>query len=101
MANYFTLNELKQNLNIELDYTNDDIYLTGLTSVACQAVDNFTNYGLTGYTGNTIPISVKQAAIMLASHLYLNRTPVSFAQGYEIPYSFQFLLNPYKNFVAN
>lgn len=97
---YFTLNELKQQLNIEQSFTDDDLLLTNLGNVATQAVDNYTNYGLTGYTTTNIPISVKQAALMLAGHLYINRQLVSFAQGFEIPYSYKFLLDPYKNFVA-
>lgn len=105
MANYFTLNELKAQLNIETSFIADDTYLSGLTTVVTTSVQNYCNYGLTGYTTTTngvtvVPAPVKQAAIMLAAHLYINRTLVSFAQGVEIPYSFKFLLDPYKNFVA-
>lgn len=98
--NYFTLNELKQQLNIELSYSDDDIILSGLTSMVSVAVNNYCNDGLTGYTTQNLPLPVKQAAIMLASHLYINRQLVSFAQGQEIPYSFKFLLDSYKNFVV-
>jgi len=94
--NYFTLPELKEQLNIESGFTRDDHYLSGCTTVACLSVDNYCNNGLTGFTGTTIPATVKQAALMLAAHFYLNRQIVSFATGVEIPYSFQFLLNPYK-----
>jgi hypothetical protein len=99
--NYFELLELKQHLNIESTYTADDLYLSGLTTVACTAIDTYCNYGLSGYTGTTsqtaIPVAVKHAAILFAGHLYLTRTIVSYTQAYEIPYTFKFLLDPYRN----
>ena len=98
---YFTLNELKKQLNIETSFTDDDVYLTGLTTVATLAVQNYCNYGLTGYTDSTVPVTVKQAALLIAANLYNNRTPVSFAQGLEIPFTFRFLLDPYRYFIAN
>ncbi len=92
---YFTISELKQQLNIESSYTDDDIILSGLTNVVSVAVADYCNNGLTGYTGTTgsvidVPSPVKQASIMLAAHLYINRQLVSFAQGQEIPYSYNF-----------
>jgi len=37
---------------------------------------------------------------MLAAHFYLNRNMVSFAQGAEVPYSYRFLLDPYRDFIV-
>lgn len=92
---YTTLAELKKHLNIETTFTEDDTYLTTLIDVAEMSIADYCNGGLTDV--DPIPVTVKQAALLLAAQLYTTRTVVSFAQGYEIPYSFKFLLNPYKN----
>lgn len=107
MANtYTTVDELKKQLNIESTFTDDDQYLLELISVAEMAIDSYCNGGLnTGVTTITIsgvtyaalPKTVKQATLLLAAHFYINRTPVAFAQGQEIPYTFAFLLQPYRN----
>lgn len=99
--NYTTLNELKAHLNIETGYTTDDIYLTTLLDVAESACNEYTNNGLEIFNTYDLPIQIKHAIILLAGHWYLNRNMVSFGQGYEIPYTFQFLLNPYKNYIIS
>jgi len=106
MANtYTTVAELKQHLNIEENFNDDNNYLLELISVSEMAVSDYLNGGLSGSTvtftisGETIvalPKTIKFATMLLAAHLYNNRTLVSFAQGVEIPYTFQFLLNSYK-----
>ena len=96
---FIEVSELKKQLNIELDFTEDDGYLATLTDVAEQAIKSYCNGGLDTVTN--APTPVKQAALLLAAHLYLSRTTVSFAQGYEIPYSFKFLLNPYRVFTIS
>ena len=102
---WITLSEAKTHLNIESGYTTDDTYITHLISVAELAVSNYTNYGLTGYTGTTgttvIPVTIKQATLLLLSNLYVNRQPIAFATPQEIPYTVKFLLDQYKNFIAN
>jgi hypothetical protein len=106
MANtYTTVDELKKHLNIETEFTDDDAYLLELISVAEMAVYNYCNGGVAeassividdvAYTA--LPKDIKHAIILLCSHLYLNRSSVSFAQGFEVPLAFKFLLNPYRN----
>ena len=104
-----TISNLKRQLNIELSYDDDNAVLQQMLDVSVIAVNNFCNVNiLTGYTdavtGYTIdatdlPLPILQATIMLAAHFFLNRNMVSFGQGTEIPYTFQFLLSPYKNFI--
>lgn len=93
---YTTLAKLKAHLNIEASFTDDDTLLTDLIGVAEGAIKDYVCGGLEDYTEETMPDVVKHAALLLSAHLYLNRSMVSFAQGYEIPYSFKFLLNPYR-----
>lgn len=97
---YCTLTELKRHLNIEADFIGDDEYLQDLIEVTAAAIGNYCLGGLSAFTGTTYPIEVKHAQLLLAAHYYLNRQPVAFAQGQEIPYTFQFLLNPYKTAVV-
>jgi len=106
MANtYTTVAELKQHLNIEENFNDDNNYLLELISVSEMAVSDYLNGGLSGSTvtftvsGTTItalPKTIKQACMLLAAHFYINRTPIAFTNSQEIPYTFQFLLNPYK-----
>lgn len=106
---FTTVAELKQHLNIEPEFTEDDNYLLELISVAEMAVSNYLNGGLSEsiYTFilddeevTAIPKTIKHACLLLAANFYLNRQPVAFASTSELPYTFQFLLNPYKNFVV-
>jgi hypothetical protein len=95
-----TIEQLKRQLRIEPDYTDDDVLLQYLLDTAEISVENFLGANaLSGYTSNDIPTPVLQATIMLAGHWYLNPNMVAFGLGTEVPYSFQFLLNPYKQIV--
>ncbi len=97
---YTTIQELKTQLNIETTYVDEDVKLLELLQVAEYAIDKQCNHGLSGYTDATMPITIKQAVLMLASHLYLNRTPVAFASAIEIPYSIQYLLSADRNLIV-
>lgn len=99
-----TTAELKRQLNIEVTYTDDDVLLQLYLDVAQEAVINDLNYGTestSGITGTNMPVSLKQAILLLAAHLYVTRTPVAFGQGYKIPLTFEYLINPYKQFTVN
>ena len=91
---FVALDALKKHLNLEEEFTDDDLYLEGLIEVVELACKNYCDGGLDDL--EEIPVTVVHAATLLAAHLYVTRTPVSFAQGYEIPYTYKFLLNPYK-----
>ena len=97
------ISQLKRQLKIEEDYLDDDIILQFYLDVAEPAAINFLNYdtkSISGITGSTMPMPVQQAILILASHLYINRTPVSFGQPYVIPYTLEWLLMPYKYFTV-
>jgi hypothetical protein len=94
------INQLKRQLNIEEDYTNDDAILQHSLDVSIYAVNTYLGNSLSGYTNAEIPITVEQATLILASHYYLNRELVKPVEMKEIPYSFRFLLDPYKNIIV-
>lgn len=90
--------QLKRQLNIEESYTDDDVLLQHFIDVSEVAVQNYLGVNsLTGYTATTLPITIQQAIILMASHFYLNRNMVSFAQGYEVPFSMRWLIDFYKD----
>lgn len=94
---YITLDQAKKHLNIESGFTEDNVYIESLITVAELAVDEFCNSGLSGYTDETVPVTVKQATLLLIAHYYVNRQIVSFATPSEIPYAFRFLLDFYRD----
>lgn len=101
MSTYTTIGELKRQCNIEADYSADDIYLQTLLDVAEVKIADDCNNGISGCTVQTLPIPVKQAMLMLAAHLYINRTPVAFANTAEIPYSIKYLISASRNLITD
>lgn len=93
------LTYLRLNLNLLSGDTSEDVTLQRYLDVAEYAVIDFCDGGLSGYTGSTeYPVPVTQAIILLASHYYFNRNMVAFSSPSNVPYTFQFLLSPYKNY---
>jgi len=93
--------ELKRQLNIESDFTDDDILLQHYLNVAEESTLNYLNLytgSTSGVTGSTRPVSIDQAVLLLASHFYVTRQLVSYGQAYKIPYTMEYLLNAYKEF---
>lgn len=96
------IQELKRQLQIEPDYTDEDIQLQHYLNVADQAVLNYLNItgSTSGVTGTNMPAPVLQGILLFAAHLYTTRQIISYGQGYKIPLTFEFLLNPYKEFTV-
>ena len=95
--------QLKRQLNIEADFLDEDQILQFYLDVSEQKCLNYLNLytgSTSGYTGVNQPICIQQAILLLAAHYYVNRTPVAFAQGHPIPYTFSFLLDDYKNYTV-
>jgi hypothetical protein len=88
------ITNLKLHLNIESDYSDDNTILQSFLDSATLAVWNYLDIdsGVTLYPNN-----INQAIILLAAHFYNNRNMISMAQGTELPYTFKFLLSPYKS----
>jgi hypothetical protein len=99
VQNYLGVNALS-------GYTGTTTTITGTTGTIITGVTSgYTGTTIiTGSTGTTttaiLPISIEQAIIMLAAHWYINRNIVSFAQPWDVPYSFKFLLDYYRNWIV-
>lgn len=98
MKEYITLEEIKKHLNI--DFSDDDSYLTDIVTVAQLSVEKAINCDLSNYEvgdGSLNPM-LKHAIKILAGNFYANREPVSFATPNVIPYTLAYLIRPFKKY---
>ena len=96
---FITLSQLKEHLNIDKDYTDDDLYLLDLITVAEDAVrlELDVDY-MNIQRGGILPPSVVHAILLLAGNLYMTREPVNFGAANKIPYTFEYLMQLNKNY---
>lgn len=99
---YIDIQTIKKHLNIDNDYHDDDEYLADLEEV-CEAVvaehidENLKD--LCAKSGNgELPAPLKHAILLLIGNFYSNRESVAFASASEIPLSYSYLLDLYKNY---
>lgn len=93
------LENLKLHLNIYSGDTTDDVVINNYLDVATIAVNNYLDVAAdisSGYTSNDLTI-INSAIILLAAHYYNNRNMVSMGNTSDMPYTFKFLLNNYRN----
>lgn len=97
---YVSLSELKNQLNIVEDYTGEDKYLANLLWTSQIAVEYHIHQELSTFIDEDQALNpmLKHAILVLASHFYANREPVAYAQPKIIPYTFEYLLQPFKKY---
>lgn len=102
MANYdleglsIPLDALKKEMNV--DYPNDDEYITMLGQVALQCLFRTTRRSvseLKQMNGGVFPQSIILASTKLAAHWYRVREVVSSTQQVVVPCTFELLIKPY------
>lgn len=96
---YVTIEEIKQHLYI--DFEADDILLADMIQAAEEIIEKYLNttYAELESEYGSIPFPIKQAIKIMVGNLYANKESVSFnAYPSKIPYSYEYLLQPYKNF---
>jgi len=95
---YVTLVEAKK--QIVEDTTDNDAYITDLIAVAETTIENSINDKLENLEdlNHKIPTPLKHAILLLVGNLFANREPVSFSQPYKVPYTIEYLTDPYKNY---
>ncbi len=97
---YIDLETIKKHLNIDSQFTDDDEYLTMLENVAEVSVEKHIDKGLTELEdgeGN-LPSPLKQAMLLFIGNMYLSRESVTFGNAVEIPLSYNYLLDLYKDY---
>ena len=96
---YLDLDILKKQLNIDACFTDDDNYISQLGDVAEQRVAHHLDDSLDSIAeenGGELPMPIKQAMLLYVGLLYANREGIAFANPYEIPLAYKYLLSSYK-----
>ncbi|MCQ2978732.1 MAG: head-tail connector protein [Clostridia bacterium] len=104
---FINLNETKKHLYVDSGFTEDDEYILGLIEVAEQVVEEHIDCKLIDLCDlnedgqvdlTTLPAPLKHAMKLFVGNLYANRESIAFAQSHELPLSFKYLINLYKNY---
>lgn len=93
---YIDAEDIKKHLNI--DYDEDDGYLTQLVEAAESAIERFIQQPLEKLEDENgdIPSALKHAVRLMVGGFYANREPVAFATATEIPFGLMFLIMQYR-----
>ena len=98
---FIELNRIKKHLNIDSYYTDDDDYLTYLEGVAETVVEKHIDNKLSELldTNGDLPTPLVHAMLLFIGNLYQSRESVAFnSSPIEIPLSYSYLLDLYKNY---
>lgn len=97
---YLYIKDIKKHLNIEQDFKDDDMYITSLAQVAEEIVQADIDTDLSDLEDSEgeIPSPLKQAMLLLIGNFYANRESVAYANMVKVPYSYQYLIDLYKNY---
>lgn len=101
---YLDLEKIKKHLNINDDYTADDMYLTDLSEVAERVVETHIDNKLdiiASNNGGTLPAPILHAMLLFIGNMYANRESVAFVSANEIPLSYAYILDLYKCYYHN
>lgn len=98
---WLTLKQIKQQLRIELDFTDEDDELTGYGESAEDTVLNLCQRTYDDFLSDygAIPKPIVEASLMLVTLSYEQRTPVTQYQLYAVKYAFDLKLKPYMRLV--
>lgn len=97
---YLDLDIIKKHLNLDDDFVADDEYLKQLAEVAENAVSihidrDFSE--LEDEEGN-LPPALQHALLLLIANYYNNRESVTNVSANNIPFSYNYLLDLFKNY---
>lgn len=95
---YITVEDVKRHLYI--DFEADDKIIADYIDAAQSIIEKYLNVKLCDLMVNEqLPFPILQAIKIMVGNLYNNREGVSFnAVPYRVPFSFEYLLQPYKNY---
>lgn len=97
---YLTLDKAKKHLNIDLDFTDDDNYITSLIEVAENAVERHIGYKLADKVEEnegSLPKGLEHAMLLMIGTFYNSRESVTFGAGTELPLGYNYLLDLFTN----
>lgn len=97
---YISLDQAKKHLNIEEEFCEDDLYIESLIQVAQNAVEMNICTPLSTFQDEDglLPPALRQCILFLMASYYANRESLSSLTVKEIPYTYQYLINLYRNY---
>ena len=100
-----TLEDIKSQLRLELDYSEEDAYLTLIGEAAESRLSDYLNRNIyregtpvpsTDPDGMVMTKSIHLALLFLVTHFYENRSTVSEVEMVELPMAFTWLARPHR-----
>lgn len=101
---FVTLDKIKNHLNIDDYFKEDDEYITSLYEVAEKVVEKHADSDLSviaNANGGLLPAPLVHAMLLFIGDMYRNRESVSFTSVNAIPFSYDYILSLYKNYGTN
>lgn len=96
---YITLEQVKKHLNVDEEFTSDDLYILDLITVSEDATSRHLNIALNELeAGGKLPPAIIHAMLLMIGNLYANREPVSYGVMVKIPLSYEYLIGLYKKY---
>lgn len=96
---YITLEQVKKHLNVDEEFTSDDLYILDLITVSEDATSRHLNIALNELeAGGKLPPAIIHAMLLMIGNLYANREPVSYGVMAKIPLSYEYLIGLYKKY---
>lgn len=98
---FVQLYQIKKHLNIDEYFTDDDEYLVSLEDVAEKVVEKHIDLSLSDLAnanGGELPSPLLQAILLLIGNMYLQRESISYSSISEVPQSYNYLLDLYKDY---
>lgn len=93
---HIKLQEVKEHLRIDTEFTYDDAYITSLIAVAEQAISNDIKTDIS--TFKELPAPIRHAMLLLIGDLYSNREDSNDLKLSHIPNGIKRLIAPYINY---
>ena len=99
MELYVTIEELKRQVNLVEEYAGDNEYLDYILKVAHSSVEHDIHQPIGTFEkdGELDPM-LRHAILIIASHFYTVREPIAFVQPHIIPFTYQYLIQPFKRY---
>lgn len=97
---YILLDDAKKHLNINEEFHDDDLYISSLIETAEKIVERNIDTNLKDLedADGDLPSPLIQAMLLLIGNFYANRESVAFANSVSVPYSYQYLIDLYRNY---
>ncbi|OAV70059.1 hypothetical protein Barb6XT_00095 [Bacteroidales bacterium Barb6XT] len=96
---YITLQQAKAHLLVDESFGDDDQYITDLIDVAELVTERSICHPLKDYADEycNLQKGLYQAILLLIGNFYSNREPVAFATARDVPKSFDFLIDLWRD----